>query len=140
MCNEKFYEVIEQIKGLGQIKSIAYRVVEDAEDFDLNVTYLRAEDVSGKAAEICLHNPYRGGIEESLFNQDAVLVQLLLCKLYAQREEPANDAAMNILISGVKGLIDEINKARMIYPYLGKAWLNEDRARLYDHVSPEYLI
>lgn len=140
MDEKRFYEIVEQIKNLKKIVSVSFRLVEDADEPGMNRTFIHIEDDNSMVVDFLLHDPYLGELDLFYFNQEAVLIELLLLKLYNQCGESGNNSLMNVFLGGASGLIDEINKARKIFPYTGKTWLNEERARLYDHVQPEYMV
>lgn len=140
MNEKKFYETIEEIKKLGEIKSVAYKITEDRDDWKFDKWSVCVEDTAGKTVEIGLHVDPKSPGFEMCFAMESTFIQLILIKLYGQRKEDGTNAAMNVFISGMDGITEELNRARHICPYTGKTWVNEDYMAFHDWVNPVYKV
>ena len=114
-----FVEMIRKIQGLKEIKYVAWHIFED--DAVAPTTLIEAEDQEGNRVEIKAVDIY-GYDNSKLF----VLVSVLMNKVLNSPVMPFPET-----------LAADVNKARERYPYKDKEWVNEERARMYDHVTPE---
>jgi hypothetical protein len=126
----KFHELLQQIAGLNHIKSIAWHVYE-REEARNNKVMIRVEDEAGEVLEIPVYDQHAHG--EVLRGQCETLALLLLMRLYRENGIEPDTHWLSVYMN----LSEEVNTAREILPYTGKNWVNEERARLYDHVQPE---
>jgi hypothetical protein len=92
---------------------------------------IRVEDEAGEVLEIPVYNQHAHG--EVLQGQCETLALLLLMRLYRENGIEPDIHWLSVYMN----LSEEVNTAREILPYTGENWVNEERARLYDHVQPE---
>ena len=135
----------QMIKGLGEIRQLqevtylAVHRVADRDGSEYDRVSVVAEDVTGRKVEI--HYPTASALTSDIgkgYSRVAeVLTHLLVRRVCNGQNADVEPAFAEYLPTGDINAL--IQMGRTVAPYTGKTWINEDRARLYEHEEPEYL-
>ncbi|GAA0806698.1 hypothetical protein GCM10008910_45450 [Faecalicatena orotica] len=134
--DEDFWNGIKAITDLGRITIVALHIYGDNPAFPegRERIFVRFIGDSGNIVEI----PAPEEIKTYENYKQWYLVQTALNKVHLQHQHRGKKH-VPFVVDCMPDFIS-INATRKIAPYTGVNWINEARARLYDHVTPEWLL
>lgn len=136
---KQMIEGIKQIRQLQEINYFAVHRVEDRDGAEYDQVSIIAEDVTGKRIEIFfpVQSTTTGDIGKGQQQVAETLTALLVRRVCNCKQVDVEPAYNEYLQTGEIDKLIQIG--RTAAPYTGKKWINEERARLFDHVESEYM-
>ena len=126
----------QEIEQLAEIKSVGFKITEGEQD---EFTRLILQDVDGKTYEFPLcHYMMAAPEDEWLRYARAVVVNMALEKAFGKDWYQMQD--VQVASDDVSDMIKAINAARKLKKFEQIGCVNEEKARIYDHVCPVFII
>ena len=137
--DEQMIKGVREIRQLQEVKYFAVHRVADCDGSEYDRVSVVAKDITGNTVEI--HYPPASSLTSDIgkgYERVAeVLTHLLVRRICNGLNADVEPAFTEYLQTGDINAL--IQMGRTVAPYTGKTWINEVRARLYDHVEAEYL-